>query len=152
MFLLHAKILPPKHFDTEQLPEEWKNIFLSQKCWKTRSFQDASQAWRLQSDAATASRSCRESQVHVCVFISHMLTVFCLSQNKLFQPQKTHPHGGNVCRCWADCVHTLQRQLLWSLGISEYLHLHTVKVKKQNKTKWIPMYPHLKIFTMLIPS
>lgn len=34
-----------------------------------------------------------ELQVHICVFISHMLTLFCLPQNKLFQSQKTHPHG-----------------------------------------------------------
>lgn len=148
---LHAQILPQKHFDTEQLPEEWKNIFLSPKWWKTRSFQDASQAWRLQSDTAMPSQSCRELQVHVCIFMSHMLTLFCLPQNKLLQSQKTHPHGA-----WGECLSLFSWLCAYPAERNWFGHCALVNTftytQWKLKKKWIPMYPHTKVFITLIPS
>lgn len=76
-------------------------------------------------------------QVHVCIFIGHVLTLFHLPQNNLFQSWKTHLRKQRECLSLLSWLCLLRRGQLWSLGTSDCLCLHTKWKKKRNgKFQW----------------
>lgn len=99
-------------------------------CWKTRSFQRASQAWRLQPDTAMPSQCCAATST--CLWC-HQPHSSAYPKTSYFSPRK---HGGwrNIWHCSLAVCLPCREEPIWSLCISECLHLHTkLKKKKANK-------------------